>query len=87
MNGISSLRLIDCLHSILLLNELNLSEKILYLEHILSMKNEKGKLISQSLITRVPNYRVNPILILLWIKFCTMNDSRNYIRALSKLLS
>lgn len=41
------------------------------------MKNEKGKLISQSLITRVPNYRVNPILILLWIKFCTMNDSRN----------
>lgn len=51
------------------------------------MKNGKGKLISQSLITRVPNYRVNPILILLWIKFCTINDSRNYIRALSKLLS
>lgn len=51
------------------------------------MKNEKGKLISQSLITRVPNYRVNPILILLWIKFCTMNDSRNYTQALSKLLS
>lgn len=33
------------------------------------MKNEKGKLISQSLIMRVPNYRVNPILILLWISF------------------